>query len=46
MATKQIKIYTTLGSPGTIEADANTLGELRPFLHDQGINIFFLTCQE
>lgn len=38
MSTRRIKIYTTLGSPGTIETDATTLGELRPMLSAQSIN--------
>lgn len=37
--TRKIKIYTTLGSPGTIETAVTTLGDLRPELSGRGIDI-------
>jgi len=36
---RKIKIYTTLGSPGTIETSVTTLGDLRPELSSRGIDI-------
>ena len=35
---RQIKIYTTVGTGGTIDTNARTLGELKPLLMEQGIN--------
>ncbi len=35
---RQIKIYTTVGTGGTIDTNVRTLGELKPLLMEQGIN--------
>lgn len=39
MSTRNIKIYTTLGSPGTVATDATTLADLKPILKNRGIDI-------
>lgn len=33
-----VKIYSTLGTSGTIETNVTTLGQLKPLLEDRGIN--------
>lgn len=38
MSNRKIKIYTTLGSPGTVETDVTTLGDLKPQLRSRGID--------
>lgn len=35
---RQIKIYTTVGTGGTIDTNVRTLGELKPLLMEQGVN--------
>ena len=35
---RQIKIYTTVGTGGTIDTNVSTLGELKPLLMEQGVN--------
>ena len=35
---RQIKIYTTVGTGGTIDTNVRTLRELKPLLMEQGIN--------
>lgn len=39
MATRKIKVLSTLGVSGTIETNVTTLGELKPLLEQREINI-------
>jgi len=35
---RKVKIYSTVGTSGTIDTNVRTLGELKPLLRQQGIN--------
>lgn len=35
---RKVKIYSTVGTSGTVETNVRTLGELKPLLRQQGIN--------
>lgn len=38
MATRKIKVVSTVGVSGVLETDVTTVGELKPLLMDRGIN--------